>query len=173
MAKTDNACVSRREHRFCRISRSPPIRLSDCFAAGLGVYRNAQASILNPATSRRPTFFGTVLQQYEVIHAGAHGADNPSIFESRQKIVIPACREYAACSDYPVKAQKPTRRFKGAEDMKYILMMAGAKAGVDAYKAWSEKDIQKHFAHLMDINKELKESGEFVANEGLGRAGTG
>ena len=26
--------------------------------------------------------------------------------------------------------------------MKYILMMAGAKAGVDAYKAWSEKDIQ-------------------------------
>jgi hypothetical protein len=51
--------------------------------------------------------------------------------------------------------------------MKYILLMMGAKAGVDAYKAWTEKDIQAHFAHLKGINKELKESGEFVANEGL------
>ena len=51
--------------------------------------------------------------------------------------------------------------------MKYILLMAGAKAGVDAYKEWSEKDIQTHFAHLKRLNKELKESGEFVANEGL------
>jgi hypothetical protein len=52
--------------------------------------------------------------------------------------------------------------------MKYILMMTGAKAGVDAYKAWSEKDIQTHFAYLKGINKELTESGEFVATEGLG-----
>jgi len=52
--------------------------------------------------------------------------------------------------------------------MKYILLMVGAKAGVDTYKAWSEKDIQAHFAHLKAINKELTESGEFVANEGLG-----
>jgi hypothetical protein len=51
--------------------------------------------------------------------------------------------------------------------MKYILLMVGAKAGVDAYKAWSEKDIQTHFAHLTGINKELRERGEFVANEGL------
>jgi hypothetical protein len=66
-----------------------------------------------------------------------------------------------------VKAQKLTQKWKGAGDMKYILLMAGAKAGVDAYKAWSEKDIQTHFAHLKRLNKELKESGEFVANEGL------
>jgi hypothetical protein len=52
--------------------------------------------------------------------------------------------------------------------MKYILLMTGAKAGVDAYKAWSEKDIQTHFAHLKDINNELSEAGEFVANEALG-----
>ncbi len=52
--------------------------------------------------------------------------------------------------------------------MKYILLMVGAKAGVDAYKAWSEKDIQAHFAHLKDINQALGESGEFVANEALG-----
>jgi hypothetical protein len=77
------------------------------------------------------------------------------------------CREFVSYSDYPVKAQKPTQRWKGADDMKYILLMAGAKAGVDAYKAWSEKDIQTHFAHLKRLNKELKESGEFVANEGL------
>jgi hypothetical protein len=51
--------------------------------------------------------------------------------------------------------------------MKYILLMMGAKAGVDAYKAWSEKDIQAHFAHLKGINNELRASGEFVANEGL------
>jgi hypothetical protein len=55
----------------------------------------------------------------------------------------------------------------GVEEMKYILLMTGAKAGVDAYKAWSEKDIAVHFAHLKNINNELKESGEFVANEGL------
>jgi hypothetical protein len=52
--------------------------------------------------------------------------------------------------------------------MKYILLMTGAKAGVDAYKAWSEKDIGAHFAHLNNLNRDLHESGEFVANEGLG-----
>ena len=51
--------------------------------------------------------------------------------------------------------------------MKYILMMVGTKAGVDNYRAWSQKDIQNHFAHLKELNRELSESGEFVANEGL------
>lgn len=51
--------------------------------------------------------------------------------------------------------------------MKYILMMAGTKAGVDGYRAWSQKDIQEHFAFLGRLNKDLKDSGEFVANEGL------
>jgi hypothetical protein len=62
---------------------------------------------------------------------------------------------------------KTARQLKGAEDMKYILLMHGTKAGVDAYRAWSSKDIQTHFAFLQDINKELSESGEFVATEGL------
>ncbi len=48
--------------------------------------------------------------------------------------------------------------------MKYMLMMAGTKAGVDTYKAWSENDIQAHFAFLMRLNKDLKEAGEFVDN---------
>jgi hypothetical protein len=52
--------------------------------------------------------------------------------------------------------------------MKYILLMHGTKAGVDGYRAWSNKDIQTHFAYLKGVNKELSESGEFVATEGLG-----
>ena len=51
--------------------------------------------------------------------------------------------------------------------MKYILMMTGTKVGVDAYRAWSQSDIQSHFAFLKKLNKDLTESGEFVANEGL------
>ena len=52
--------------------------------------------------------------------------------------------------------------------MKYILLMTGTKEGVDAYKAWSEKDIQTHFAHLTSLRNDLSKSGEFVATEGLG-----
>jgi len=51
--------------------------------------------------------------------------------------------------------------------MKYILMMMGTKAGVDTYRAWSESDIQAHFAFLKGLNKDLTEAGEFVANVGL------
>jgi hypothetical protein len=52
--------------------------------------------------------------------------------------------------------------------MKYILMMAGTKAGVDTYRAWSKGDIETHFAYLKSLNKDLNDSGEFVANEPLG-----
>ncbi len=52
--------------------------------------------------------------------------------------------------------------------MKYILLMTGTKEGVDAYRAWSEKDIQTHFAHLTALRNDLSKSGEFVATEGLG-----
>ena len=51
--------------------------------------------------------------------------------------------------------------------MKYILLMAAPKAGFETYRAWSEKDIQAHFQVLKDINRDLTESGEFVATEGL------
>jgi hypothetical protein len=52
--------------------------------------------------------------------------------------------------------------------MKYILLMTSTKEGVDAYRAWSEKDIQTHFAHLTSLRNDLSKSGEFVATEGLG-----
>ena len=51
--------------------------------------------------------------------------------------------------------------------MRYILMMNAPKQGFDTYRAWSEKDVQAHFSVLTAINKELTESGEFVATEGL------
>jgi len=51
--------------------------------------------------------------------------------------------------------------------MKYILLMTGTKAGVDTYRAWSPGDIDAHFAYLHALNKDLTESGEFVANQGL------
>ena len=51
--------------------------------------------------------------------------------------------------------------------MKYILLMSGTKAGVETYRAWSQKDIEAHMAVLGRINKELTESGEFVATQGL------
>jgi hypothetical protein len=51
--------------------------------------------------------------------------------------------------------------------MKYILLMSGTKAGVDTYRAWSQKDIEAHMAVLGRINNELTESGEFVATQRL------
>ena len=51
--------------------------------------------------------------------------------------------------------------------MKYILLMSGTKAGVDTYHAWSQRDIEAHMAVLGRINKELTESGEFLATQGL------
>ena len=68
-----------------------------------------------------------------------------------------------------MKAQKNWREMirKGAKDMRFILMMSGTKAGVETYRAWSEKDRQAHMAVLKSINKELSESGEFVVTEGL------
>jgi hypothetical protein len=52
--------------------------------------------------------------------------------------------------------------------MKYILLMTSTKEGVDAYRSWSEKDIQTHFAHLTGLRNDLSKTGEFVATEGLG-----
>ena len=51
--------------------------------------------------------------------------------------------------------------------MKYMLLMNGTTHGVEGYRAWSESDIQRHFAELAHINACLKEAGEFVATEGL------
>jgi hypothetical protein len=51
--------------------------------------------------------------------------------------------------------------------MKYILMMSGTKADFDWYARWSKQDLQAHIAFMEAFNKELKDSGTFVAAEGL------
>lgn len=52
--------------------------------------------------------------------------------------------------------------------MKYILMMNGTKADFDSYAKWSKEDLQQNAAFMRAFAKELKESGVFVATEGLG-----
>jgi hypothetical protein len=51
--------------------------------------------------------------------------------------------------------------------MKYILMMTGTKADCDWYAKWSKEDLQANFAFMRAFSKELKDSGTFVATEGL------
>lgn len=51
--------------------------------------------------------------------------------------------------------------------MKYILMMNAPKSGFDTYRAWSEKDVEAHSAEMRAVTRDLTESGEFVATEGL------
>src|SRR5580658_4337728 len=52
--------------------------------------------------------------------------------------------------------------------MKYILLMSGTAAGVAGYHARSKQEIEAHMAVLHRITKDLSESGEFVATQGLG-----
>jgi hypothetical protein len=51
--------------------------------------------------------------------------------------------------------------------MKYILMMNLPKKGYDTFGVWSNKDIQSNIKFVMELNKALGESGEFVSAEGL------
>jgi len=50
--------------------------------------------------------------------------------------------------------------------MKYMLMMNTMKAGEGA-PPWPPKDLQAHIAFMLGLNKELRESGEWVFAEGL------
>ena len=51
--------------------------------------------------------------------------------------------------------------------MKYILLMTGTKAGVDTYHTWGKQDIDAHMAVLVNLGRDLTESGEFIATQGL------
>lgn len=51
--------------------------------------------------------------------------------------------------------------------MKYMLLITGTKADVEWYAKWPKQDLQAHFAHMHAFSKELKDSGAFVATEGL------
>jgi len=51
--------------------------------------------------------------------------------------------------------------------MKYILLMTGTQAGVQAYQAWSPSDRDTHMQALRTVVRGLTETGEFVATHGL------
>lgn len=52
--------------------------------------------------------------------------------------------------------------------MKFILMMNTMKAGsAGGIMTWSKSDIDAHIAYMLDLNKDLKASGELVSAEGL------
>lgn len=51
--------------------------------------------------------------------------------------------------------------------MKFILMMSGTKASWNEYTKWSKEDLARNTAFMRALSKELKDSGVFVATEGL------
>ncbi len=51
--------------------------------------------------------------------------------------------------------------------MKYILMMNCPRNGYEQFGAWPKKDIQANLAFMLSFNQSLRESGNFVAAEGL------
>ncbi len=51
--------------------------------------------------------------------------------------------------------------------MKYMLMMTGTKAEFDWYSKWSPQDFAAQAAFMHAFHKELRNSGELVAAEGL------
>ena len=50
--------------------------------------------------------------------------------------------------------------------MKYILMMNTMKAGQNLPN-WTSKELQEHIKFMMNLNKDLRDSGELVSAEGL------
>ncbi len=52
--------------------------------------------------------------------------------------------------------------------MKYILMMNSHRQQFDEYAKWPKEDLQRNVAFMRAFSKELRESGVFVATEGLG-----
>jgi hypothetical protein len=51
--------------------------------------------------------------------------------------------------------------------MKYMLMMNVAGKAPYSISTWAGKDVDAHLAFLRQFNRTLRESGEFVAVEGL------
>ncbi|MGA9978047.1 MAG: YciI family protein [Candidatus Sulfotelmatobacter sp.] len=51
--------------------------------------------------------------------------------------------------------------------MKYLLLMASTKAGIDTYGRWPKKDRDAVMAFMTRLRTDLNESGELVSTEGL------
>lgn len=51
--------------------------------------------------------------------------------------------------------------------MKYILMMNTMRANCAPFPNWTKQDIQAHIGFMIQLNKDLRASGELVSAEGL------
>ena len=51
--------------------------------------------------------------------------------------------------------------------MKYMLMMNCPKTGYESFGSWPQEDIKKNIAFMIQIDKDLRASGELVYAEGL------
>jgi hypothetical protein len=63
--------------------------------------------------------------------------------------------------------KQSTNEAKGDDKMKYILMMSIPKTGYEVYGAWTPEDIKANIGFVRGLNKRLRDSGEFVAADGL------
>jgi hypothetical protein len=52
--------------------------------------------------------------------------------------------------------------------VKYILMMNARKSNWEAYAKWSKEDLARNVEFMRSFARELRDSGVFVAAEGLG-----
>jgi hypothetical protein len=66
-----------------------------------------------------------------------------------------------------MKTHFAVRESRGEDDMKYILMMGGTKAGWESMGTWPKQDIEAHIGFMIGFSKELGESGVLVSAEGL------
>jgi hypothetical protein len=51
--------------------------------------------------------------------------------------------------------------------MKFILMMSAPKENWDSFAKWSKEDFERNAAFMRAFSQELRDSGTFVASEGL------
>jgi hypothetical protein len=51
--------------------------------------------------------------------------------------------------------------------MKYMLMMNCPKTGYESFGSWPKEDIKRNIAFMIQIDKDLRASGELVYAEGL------
>ena len=56
---------------------------------------------------------------------------------------------------------------KGENKMKYMLMMHCPKTGYEQFGSWPKNDLKANIAFMIQIDKELRASGELVYAEGL------
>src|SRR5882724_11811193 len=71
--------------------------------------------------------------------------------------------------DRTFKMHAECRTRKGT-DMKFMMMMSfknDAESAAKGIMTWPKEDVKAHIGFMMSFNKEMKESGEFVAAEGL------